>query len=265
MQSKIASLPTSSGNNYDADIEAFQGDIENIYAEIESFCEELDNVLADVDDMLIEWEERQADNEEQTDNTDTNVNSETTRWNLNVWTDYESFNLLEADLDSNRIEEEDDYTIWLLLKNMNHRTINEKDTTVPVEGEGNIAIGKDDGYLYYSTNDKTLWEVQSSEWKKISFSSIYSPIEIKEVDIEFSPKSSDRVFIDENRTELYSSGYPSFDWDMDFSNRIDGTCKRIDAEASVRFTLPIPSKFDSSDPLQPCPEQFKLEFELAYK
>jgi len=261
LQSKIASLPTSSGGNYDADIAALQKDIDNTYAEMENFSDELDNTLAEVDDMLTDWEEEQADNEEQTSNTDT-ATDDTTRWSLNVWTDYESINLLEVDLDSNRIEDEDDYTIWLLLYNRNHRSLNENGIAVLADGD---VSAKADGYLYFNTQDGTLWETQSSEWNQVSFSSIYQPVEIKGIDIEFSPKSTDRVIMDESHTELYSSGYPSFDWDMDFSNRADGTCKKIEAETSVRFTLPIPSTFRNNDPELPYPEQFKLEFELAYK
>lgn len=233
---------------------------------MENLSEELDNVLAEVDDMLTSWEEEQADNEEQDDNTDTIVNSETTRWSLDVWTDYESFDLLDADLDSNRIEDEDDYAIWLLLYNRNHTVINERNTTVNLEAK-RVASSLVLNHLYYETDgaNRLLKATATDVWIPVDFASIYSSVDIKEVDIEFSPKSSDRVIVDENHTELYSSGYPSFDWDMDFSNRTDGTCKRIEAETSVRFTLPIPSKFRNSDPEQPYPEQFKLEFELAYK
>ena len=71
--------------------------------------------------------------------------------------------------------------------------------------------------------------------------------------------------MDESQTELYSTGYPSFDWEMDFSNRTDGTCKKIEAVTDVRFTLPVPDTFMNNDPEQPYPEEFKLEFELAYK
>jgi len=51
-------LPTSSGGNYDSDID-------NIYAELENLGEELDNTLAEVDDMLAAWEDEQVIQEEE--------------------------------------------------------------------------------------------------------------------------------------------------------------------------------------------------------
>lgn len=100
---------------------------------------------------------------------------------------------------------------------------------------------------------------------EVSLSSIYQPVEIKEITIQFSPKSSDRVIVDESQTELYSTGYPSFGWDMDFSDRASGTCKRIEATTETRFTIPIPARFINNDPMKPYSEEFKLELELVYK
>ena len=250
LQSKIASLPTSSGGNYDSDID-------NIYTELEGFSDELDNVLAEVDTMLEDWEIAQQEIQDTTPDTDATDISETTRWSLDVWTDYESINLLEAELDSDRIEDEDDYAIWLLLYNNNIKNsyLGESSTENPATIEGSY---------YYNTTDKKMYQY-SSAWVEVSLNSIYQPVEIKGIDIEFSPKSTDRVLMDESHTELYSSGYPSFDWDTDFTNRADGTCKKIEAETSVRFTLSIPNTFYDNDPGRPYPEQFKLDFELAYK
>ena len=259
LQSKLASLPASSEGNYDTDIE-------NIYAELENIYEELDSVLADVDAMLENWEDEQVSTDANgTDTNGTNTTDDvddTTRWSLDVWTDYESYNLLDIDVDSKKIEDEDDYTIWLLLTNANIKSsYHGKLSTEP----SIAAIGD----YYYDTGDEKMWQLTEVDselwWLEVDFASIYTPVEIKEVIIEFSPKSSDRVIIDESQTELYSTGYPSFDWDMDFSNREDGTCKRMEATTEARFTIPVPTSFINSDPEKPNPEQFKLEFELAYK
>lgn len=261
MQSKIASLPTpADGGDYSADIEALQADIDGIYTELDDLRVELQDVLAEVDDMLADWEEQQ----------DTNSNDDsidfvdaTTRWSLDVWTDYDSFKLLEAEVDSNkRIEDEDDYTIWLQLYNNNYTPIDRRDT-IANRPSADLTVG----YLYYATDTKELWKaISTTSWEKVTnLASIYQVVEVKEVIVQFSPKSSDRVIVDESQTELYSSGYPSFDWDMDYSNRSDGSCKRIEATTDVRLALQIPTKFEDNDPERPYPEEFKLEFELAYK
>ena len=215
--------------------------------------------------MLADWEESQATNTDTDSNGTTDVADvlgATTRWSLDVWTDYESYKLLDVSLDSKRIEDEDDYTIWLLFYNNSHRAIDDKGIVLKTEDSVSDKIDK---YLYYDTLNKVLWETQSLKWKSISFSSIYAPVEINEIIIQFSAKSSDRVAVDESQTELYSTGYPSFDWDMDFSNRTDGTCKRMETTTETKFTVPVPTSFINSDPEKPNPEQFKLEFELAYK
>lgn len=260
LQSKIASLPESSGGNYDSDIATLQSDIDNIYTVLEGFDEEFYNVLDEVDTMLADWEVEQETDTDNNNNT-TDVD-ETTRWSLDVWTDYESFNLLKATLDYKKIEDEDDYDIWLSFKNTNIKS----SYLGKFSTEPSVATIGD---YYYDTGDGKMWQLAEVDselwWVEADFTSIYQPVEIKEVVIEFSPRSSDRVIVDEKRTELYSSGYPSFGWGMDFSTRTDGTCKRIDAETSVRFTLLVPSKFHYNDPELPYLEQFKLEFELAYK
>jgi len=255
LQSKIASLPDSSGN--------YDKDIDNLYAEIESISEELDNVLIEVDTMLADWEESQATNTSDNSTDTTDAIDVTTRWSLDAWTGHDSYSLLDIYLDSKKIEDADDYTVWLLLYNKNHATVSRLSTTP------NPLAGLTTDYFYYTTDTKKLWKATSATaWTEIpetNFASIYQPIEIKEITIEFSPKSSDRVVVDESRTELYSSGYPSFDWSMDFKKRADGTCKRMEAITDVKFTLPVPSKFNNNDPEDPCFEEFKLEFELAYK
>lgn len=239
-------MPASSGGNYDVDINQLQGQIDDLQMQ-------LDDILIEVNDTLAAWEEVQ---EEQADETVADLDV-TTKWDLMVWTDYESFDLLEATLDCNTIEDEDDYTIWLILSNTNIKSaylgklLTEPSTTII-------------GSYYYNTTVKKMYQYTDT-WNEVSLNSIYQEVEIKGVNIEFSPKGSDRVIVDENHTELYSSGYPSFDWDTDFSNRADGTCKKIEAETSARFILSVPSKFRDNDPEQPYPTQFKLEFELAYK
>ena len=251
LQSKIASLPESSGGNYDADISQLQNQINDLQMQ-------LDDILVEVSDTLAAFEEEQ---EEQVDGATIEID-ETTRWSLDIWTDYESFNLLDINLDHKKIEEEDDYTIWLLLFNNNHTAIGKRDIDAdrPVT---ELTVG----YLYYATDTKKLWKATSATtWTEVTnFASIYQLVEIKEITVQFSPRSSDRVIVDESQTELYSMGYPSFDWDMDYSNRNDGTCKRIEATTDDRLTLRVPTEFYNGDPEKPYPEEFKLEFGLAYK
>jgi len=245
LQSRIASLPASSGN-YDADIDSLQ-------AQIDDMQMQLDDILIEVNDTLAAWEEVQK---EQADATTPDL-AETTKWDLDVWTDYESFDLLEASLDCETIEDEDDYTIWLVLNNTNIKSAYLG--KLPTEPSTTII-----GSYYYNTTFKKMYQYTDT-WNEVNPNSIYQEVEIKGINIEFSPKGSNRVIVDESRTELYSSGYPSFGWETDFSNRADGTCKRIEAITSARFILPAPSRFRDNDPEQPYPTQFKLEFELAYK
>jgi len=261
LQSKIASLPTSSGN-YDGDIEALRADIDSLYTNLDDLHTELYDILDEVDTMLADWEEVQTTNT----NTDTDAIGTTTRWSLDAWTDYDSFKLLDIDLDSKKIEDEDDYTIWLLLYNDSHATINESSTTNNLETKRASSLLIKD-YLYFETDGlrRLLKATSLDAWIPVDFASIYQSVEVKEITIQFSPKSSDRIIVDESQTELYSTGYPSFDWGMDFSNRINGTCKRIEATTETRFTIPVPTRFFNNDPEKPCPEEFKLEFELAYK
>jgi len=250
-------LPTSSGNNYDADIE-------NIYAEIESLSEELDNVLANVDDMLAEWEAEQeaieANNTEATD--------ETTRWTAEPWVDS---TLAEAYLQYSRIEDEDDYTMSLYLTNRNHSPINQRGTRAIRESLTGTSPGIQPNYLYYETEPYfMLWKATDITttpitWENINFSSIYSTAQLDGITIVFMPKSSDRVIVDDDRTSLDSISLPFLDWDTEVKNRNDGTCKRIEAETFTRFTLPVPTFFYNYDPEQPSPVELRLDFELAYK
>ena len=234
-----------------------QADIDRLYAEVESLNEELFNVLDEVDTMLADWEEVQDTDTDTSTNPDTEATDATTRWSLDAWTDYDSYKLLDIDLDSKTIEEDDDYTIWLLVHNANIKSSYLGEFLT----EPSTPTAED---YYYNTNTKKMHQYTGT-WIEVGLSSIYQPVEVKEIAIQFSPKSSDRVVVDESQTELYSSGYPSFDWSMDFSNRTSGTCKRIEATTETRFSIPVPTRFFDNDPMKPYPEEFKLEFELAYK
>ena len=89
-------------------------------------------------------------------------------------------------------------------------------------------------------------------------------IPIKEIGVTFSPKSGDRVIVDTEAILLENATPPYWDWDIGVKTRkTDGTCVRIDADADVRYTLPVPDKFDNEG--KPVPESFKLTFELVYE
>ena len=104
MQSKIASLPASSGGNYD-------DDIDNLYAEIESIREELDTTLLTVEDMLAKWEEEQVTTNEEQSNT-------TTRWGIECSSSYSSSEIkIDWYSSPSRIEEADIYKIRLTIYN----------------------------------------------------------------------------------------------------------------------------------------------------
>jgi len=243
----------------DSDTQDYNDDIENLYIQIDDLQTQLDDILMEVDDMLTEWEEGQEDQSDGNSNSNSDVVlDEATRWDLDVWTDYESFDLLDAELDNKKIEDEDDYTIWLVFRNTNHIDINAEglESARPASPAVN--------YLYYATDTNKLYKYTTS-WAQIDFSSIYTEVPIKEITIQFNAKSGDRVMVDESKTELYSAGYPSFDWDLDFSTRSDGTCKRIEAVTEDRYTLPVPDQFYGGDPEKPYPVEFKLDFSLFYE
>ena len=91
-----------SGGDYDADIEDLQM--------------QLDDILVDVYETLAAFEEKQEEQEKQADETATETD-ETTRWDLEAWTDHESFGSVEIALSNKKIEDEDDYTIYLGIWN----------------------------------------------------------------------------------------------------------------------------------------------------
>ena len=148
MQSKIASLPTGSGGNYDSDID-------NIYVEIESLRDNFDGILAEVDDMLAEWEE-----EQQTTNSSSNSsNSGTTRWDLDVSSSYNiSDVLIDVFVSPSRIEEADVYKIRLTIYN---RTVVEvKDLCIYLDltpKSGDVVFVNDKNTFLDTTRSPYYW------------------------------------------------------------------------------------------------------------
>ena len=148
MQSKIASLPASS-ENYDKDID-------NIYAELEGFREELDNVLIEVSDMLAAWEETQQVAQEEA------AELITTEWELDAWIDYVipqgKVGDVSVEVKSRSIDDEDNYTITLVITNTYDVIIQPASITLTFRPDDKVAVS-DDVDIYSSASPNLDWNV----------------------------------------------------------------------------------------------------------
>lgn len=179
-------MPTSSGNNYDADIEALQSNIDGFYEEIDSIREELDDTLTEIDTMLADWEEEQA-----TSNSESETNT-TTRWSIDCSSTYLITEVgISVYTSPSRIEEEDIYRIRLTI--YNHKT---------------------------------------------------SIVNNLQIDLNFTPKTGDKVFINEKNTYLDTVQSPYYWWDMDvitrgnedYTKRISFLSEQVTVPAAVGTT-----------------------------
>lgn len=251
LESKVGAIP-----NVSSDISALRNDLETLKGTVSQFQGELSTLSSRLSSLEVQLENLLDEGPGTSTNGDI---EETTRWTLEAWTDYESYRQIDVELDHKRIDDDDNYIIYLLLFN---------EISNPKYGERGsyINLPTNPGLydLYYDETNKDLLQWQGSSWTAIGLSAIYKPVRIEELVLNFKPKSGDRIKVNEDKTYLDSYSSPYFDWDMEFLNRDDGTCKRIEALADTRFDLPIPSEFYDSDPERPYPYELRLEFELVY-
>jgi len=186
---------------------------------------------------------------------------ETTRWDIDAWVDYGGgYNLVELDWDTrSRIEDEDDYTVYLYLENHN---INEYATGNDPPAD----LGASKGDLWWDGDD--MWKCTiAGNWTDrapANTSDIYNPVYIDGLTLTFRPNSGDRVVVNADDTFLDSYSRPYLDWDTEVNTRSDGTCRNIKCETRTQFTLPVPGRLVGSCPECPEPAQLKLVFELYY-
>jgi len=186
---------------------------------------------------------------------------ETTRWDIDAWVDYTGgYGLVDMDWETRtRIEDEDDYTVYLYLENLNineYSTIPEASLLDAVPDVGDLWWNGDD--MYKCVTDDT-WD----EKEEADMDEIYNPVYIDGLTVTFRPKSGDRVVVNADDTFLDSYSRPYLDWDAEVSVRSDGTCRNIKCVTDTQFELPIPTSFGSS-PEEPSLAQLKLVFELYY-
>lgn len=85
------------------------------------------------------------------------------------------------------------------------------------------------------------------------------------VDISFTPKTGDRVFVDEDNTFLDTIISPYYLWDMDFITRGDEDYTRRISFMSEQIDLPAATPATETDPVIPSETLITLEFSLEYE
>lgn len=195
--------------------------------------------------------------------------AETTRWRVDGWLDYGSgYNWASMEVEPrSRIEDEDDYTIYLLLYNLHINPYFTEQTKPRTQVEDCLYL--EDGMMWKSrvTLDTGNWTSPTStpsNWKAAAMNDIYNPVPINEIALFFRPKSGDRVKVDADKVYLDNYGSPVLDWETEVSERSDGTCRKIEAKTGAKFTLPVPNDYRSENPECPIPYELRLEFELYY-
>ena len=248
LNSQIAALPTTP-----TDVSTLQSNLSILQGQVA----ELSSLIASLTTRLTVIESSGGGTSGGSGNYTPPAPDETTRWSVEVWADYSGYKLVAIDYDAPRIEEEDDYRVYILLENHNTKDPHFVNTIAPSPIP---VVGK----LWLNPTNHEYKISDGTAWVTPTMAEIFDPVVIDTLVLSFRPKAGDRVKVDSKNTYIDNIGKPYLDWETEISVRSDGTCRKVWAETIKKFTLPVPDGIEGVNSECPQPYEIRLEFELYY-